>query len=177
MPALQRALALAEMDDGAGAVGQDLHLDVAGPLDQAFQEQRVVPERAGRDAARRDEDLGEVLRPVDGVHALAAAARGRLDEQREADVLRGAQQVLVGESRFGDAGDHGDTRGGHVVLRADLVAHDVQGGNGRSDEDDPGLPQCVGEGRVLAELRKPYPGCTAPAPVRWQASMTAEMDR
>ena len=43
--ALQAAFALAEMDDVAVAVGEDLHLDVPGPQDEPLEEQRVVAER------------------------------------------------------------------------------------------------------------------------------------
>src|SRR5262249_40440432 len=43
---LDRALALAEMDDGALCVAEHLDLDVAGTLDVALDQQRVVAERA-----------------------------------------------------------------------------------------------------------------------------------
>ena len=60
--ALQRALALAEVDEVAVAVAEDLHLDVARPLDELLDVDAVVGEerlalrrRAGeqRSAARR----------------------------------------------------------------------------------------------------------------------------
>ena len=47
VPALQAALALAEVDDVAVAVGEHLHLDVPGPQHKPLQEQRVVAERRG----------------------------------------------------------------------------------------------------------------------------------
>ena len=82
--ALQRALALAEVDDGAVRVGEHLHLDVARALDEPLEQQRVVAERGGRDAARGRERLGQLGRRAHDLHALAAAARGGLDQQREA---------------------------------------------------------------------------------------------
>ncbi len=48
MAALQAALAFAEVDDGAVGVGEDLHLDVPGPVDEPFEEQGVVAEGRGR---------------------------------------------------------------------------------------------------------------------------------
>ena len=38
MPALQRAIALEEMDEVAVLVAEELHLDVAGALDELFEE-------------------------------------------------------------------------------------------------------------------------------------------
>src|SRR5688572_1255570 len=45
MPALNRALALEEMDDMAVMIGQDLELDVARLLDETFDVERAVAER------------------------------------------------------------------------------------------------------------------------------------
>ena len=45
MPALQRAVALAEMDGAAFAVAEHLDLDVARPFEISFQIKRVVAER------------------------------------------------------------------------------------------------------------------------------------
>ena len=53
--ALQAALALAEVDDVAVAVGEHLDLDVPGVQHESLEEQRVVAERRRRLAARADE--------------------------------------------------------------------------------------------------------------------------
>ena len=45
VPALQAAVALAEMDDVAVVVGQDLQLDVARPVEVFLEVDRVVAER------------------------------------------------------------------------------------------------------------------------------------
>ena len=45
VPALQRALALAQMDRRARAVGEHLHLDVARAFDEPLEQQGVVAER------------------------------------------------------------------------------------------------------------------------------------
>ena len=89
--------------------------------------------------------------PFDDVHALAAAAGGGLDQQREPDAGRGLDQLRVRHARLGDARNHRDTVAGHVVLGADLVAHDVQGFDAGSDEGDAGVGQGAGEVDVFAE--------------------------
>ena len=69
---LDRALALAERDDVAGAVRQQLDLDVAGPLDVALAEDAVVSERGLGLACRGRERLVELGR----AHGRSAC-RGR----------------------------------------------------------------------------------------------------
>ena len=51
--ALQAAFALAEVDDVAVAVGEHLHLDVAGAQHESLEEQRVVAERRAPPRAAR----------------------------------------------------------------------------------------------------------------------------
>src|SRR5262249_42791618 len=59
--ALDRALALAQVDDCAVRVAEHLDLDVSRALDVALHQQRVVPERAERLAASRRQRAGESL--------------------------------------------------------------------------------------------------------------------
>ena len=83
--ALQRALALAEVDDRAVRVGEHLHLDVPRALEVALDEHAVVAERGLRLAPRGVERVGSSSRVgAHDAHALAAAARDRLDDDREA---------------------------------------------------------------------------------------------
>ena len=63
MAALHRALALAERDDGAVRVGEQLDLDVARPLEVALEENAVVAERRLRLARGRLERVVELGRP------------------------------------------------------------------------------------------------------------------
>ena len=88
MAPLDRALALAERDAPPRAVAEQLDLDVARPLEEALAEDRVVAERGLRLAPRRLERVVELAGPADDPHPAAAAARGRLDEQREAELGR-----------------------------------------------------------------------------------------
>ena len=53
MAALHGAVALEQVDDGAVGIGQDLHLDMAGALDQLFQIDLVLAEGGLGLAARR----------------------------------------------------------------------------------------------------------------------------
>ena len=62
VPALQRALALAQVDDVAVVVGQDLDLDVPRRVDQPFQEEGVVAEGARRDPPGGGQRGRQVLR-------------------------------------------------------------------------------------------------------------------
>ncbi len=149
--ALQGALALAQVHGGAVGVREDLHLDVARGRDEALEQQGVVAEgRAGRSAGR-GQRRGQLVGGVHRHHALAAAAGGGLDEQREADTLRLGGERRVVEGGVGDAGHHGHVVGGHGLLGPDLVRHRVQGGHGRADEHDPGGLEGAGEVRVLGE--------------------------
>ena len=99
MPALDRAVALAEVDARAVPIDRDLDLDVAVVVEPLLEVQRVVAERGLRlGAADLDRRL-QLARGPDHAHALAAAAGGRLDEHRVADPLGLVERVLV-------VGDH-----------------------------------------------------------------------
>ena len=83
--ALERAVALEQVDDIAVAVAEHLHLDVARAFDPFFEQHDVVAEARRRLALAAFERVVEVLGGVDLAHALAAAARDRLDQHRIAD--------------------------------------------------------------------------------------------
>ena len=151
VPPLQRALALAEVHDVARRIGEDLHLDVARTLDEALEQQRVVAERGARDPACRGERCGQLVGRADDLHALAAAARRGLDEQRESHGIGRGDEPGVVERRVGDAGHDRHAGCRDVQLGPDLVAHDVEGLIARADEDDAGLAAGAGEARVLGE--------------------------
>src|SRR5690606_1881792 len=70
---------------------------------------------------------------------------------RVADVGGGRDQVGVGESGPGDAGDDGHAEGRDGGLGGDLVAHDLDGTGGWAEEDDARLLQRGGEGGVLGQ--------------------------
>ena len=137
--ALHGALALAERDDVAVLVGEELDLDVARTLDVALCEDRAVTERRLGLAARRRTRLLELARAPDDAHPAAASARGGLEDQREAELGRIARL---------DDGDPGLLRD---LLRAELVARRLERLRRRPDPDEPGRLDRACELRVLGE--------------------------
>ena len=111
-------------------VAEDLDLDVARPGDVVLEEHPVVAEAARRFAAGGGDRLGQVARRLDDAHPLAAAAGGRLDEQRVADLAVAGR--VVGRAQGGDAGL--DRR----PLGRQLVAHRLDHVGRRSDPGQPG---------------------------------------
>ena len=106
--ALDRAVALEEVDDRAVLVGEDLHLDMAGALDQLLEIDLVLAEGGLGLAPRRRRCRGASARLVaDDAHAAAAAAPRRLEHQRVAD-LRGELRHL-GRCRRGSGSVAGIT--------------------------------------------------------------------
>jgi hypothetical protein len=122
--ALHGAVALAQVDGVALAVGQHLDLDVARVLQEFLHVDHVVAERG----------LGLGLRGLDGghqrrrlahdAHAAPAAAAGGLDDHRVADLLAEAQALgLVVADRAAGARHAGHAGVLHGADRLDLVAH------------------------------------------------------
>ena len=145
--ALDRAFALAQVDDVAVLVGQHLDLDVPRFLDVLLGEDAAVAE--GRDGL-----VGGPLEPVPALgvvvhhaHALAAAAGGGLEHHRVADLPGDLHGMVGAVDDAGVAGNGGDAGLLRQLLGGDLVAHAVDGVDLRADEDDAGLRQGLGEGR------------------------------
>ena len=143
VPALDRALALAEVDEVAVGVAQHLDLEVAGAGHVALEEHPVVAEGAEGLPLRRRHGLVEVGGGLDEVHALAATAGGRLHEQRVADRL--AVGRVVGGREGRDPGGHGRLLGGQ------LVAHGAHHVGGRPYPDQACRLDGLGEAGVLGQ--------------------------
>src|SRR5439155_9159696 len=92
VPALDRALALAERINVAVFVGEQLNLDVTGPLQVALEEEALVPESGFGLAPGCGNGVCELGRLADDSHPSPATTRDRLDHQREADLLRLARR-------------------------------------------------------------------------------------
>ena len=131
-------------------VGEDLDLDVAGPLHGLLEEHPGVAEGAPRLAHRLGESRRELPRGLHAAHAPTAAAGDRLDEDREADVLGLAEQDVDVVGGLGRA-EHGNAGSDGMRLGRDLVARHLENGCRRPDERDP-----VGGGLLgqLGVLRK-----------------------
>ena len=149
--ALHRAVALAEMDDVAVGVGEDLDLDVARVDHGLLEDQLARAEGALGFGARRADRLQKVGVALDQPHAAAAAAGGRLDHHRQADLARLLLEVgvaLVGALISRHARHAGID---HAPLGGGLVAHGGDGGRRRADEDQARLLAGRREGLVLGQ--------------------------
>ena len=153
MAPLHRALPLAEGDDRAVRVGQQLDLDVPRPLDVALGEDTVVAE-GGSVAPRGLERVREFLRAADDAHAAPAAAGGGLDHEREADLLR----LALGEDR-------------HAGSRAIRFAASLSPPSRSASADGPIQVRpfsSTAAAKAGLSARKPYPGARprrpSPAP-------------
>ena len=152
MAALDRAVALAEVDDVAVRVGEHLHLDVPRILEVALDVDAAVREVLLALALRRLERPLGLARLGDELHALAAAARGRLDDQRIADLLaeRAAppRRVSTGSVVPGMIGTPASP---HRRPRPRLRAHQLDRLARRADPDEPGVLDRPREAGVLGE--------------------------
>ena len=125
MAALHGAFALAEIDDIAVLVGEQLDFDVAGALDQFFEIDLAGAEGARGLVAGRDEGGGQLCRALDGAHALAATAGCCLEHHRIADLFCDLEGLFRGGEAAHRAGSarHAGTIGGGAGagLRAELA--------------------------------------------------------
>ena len=148
--ALQRALALAEVDAGAVPVGEHLHLDVTGAVEVALDEDAVVAERRGGLALRRLQRAGDLGLAAHDAHPAPAAARDGLDDGREP--VLGAERADVLERRLAlGARDGRHARVARARLRARLVAHEVDRVGRRPDPDQAGVGHGARERRALGQ--------------------------
>ncbi len=150
VPPLQAALPLTEVQAVTVGVGEHLDLDVPRRGDEPLDEQPVVAERPARLAPRRLHRLRKALGGGHHPHPLAATTGRRLQQHRIAHPV-GGRRHGIHPGHVTLPGDHGNARGGHGVLGADLVAHRLDRRRGRSDEHDPGVGAGAGEGGVLGE--------------------------
>jgi hypothetical protein len=107
-------------------VTDDLHLDVARPLDVALDDHRSVPERPLRLVRCFVEGGGELVRAPRDADALAPSAGGGLHEHGVPDGTRRRRQVGEGLRRV-EARD--DRHAGCVreTARLDLRPHGIDG--------------------------------------------------
>ncbi len=133
------------------AVAEHLDLDVAR-LGQVLLDQHavVVEGRAGLPSAAVQGRL-ELVGVLDHAHALAAATGAGLEQHRIADgVGLALEQVVVliipvVARHQRDPGVH------HAGLGGGLVAHGLDAGGGRADEDDTGVFAGADEGLVFRQ--------------------------
>src|SRR4051812_49171705 len=107
MTALNGALALAEMDDAAVLIAENLELDVARRLDVLLEIHVGDAEGRFRLALRRLERVRQLAAVADDAHAASAAAGCRLDDDGIADVLGDLEGLLFALDRAVAAGQDG----------------------------------------------------------------------
>ena len=151
VPALHRAVTLMQVQHIAVLVRQDLHFDVLGLAHKFFQKHRPVAKGALRFRLRFIQQLLQVLRLAHHAHAASAAAKGRLDDQRKADLLRRRQCLLAVAHRLIRAFQDRHVQLARHIARRSLVTHHLQDLRVRADEDDPGIRAGLGKLRVLRE--------------------------
>ena len=151
MAALQRAIALAQVDGVALAVAEHLDLDVARLGQVLLDVDGIVAERGLGLRARGRQREAQIGRRVRDLHAAPAAAGGRLDQHGEAHVLGDLHRL--GLARHGAVGARHDRNAEALggLLGLDLVAHDADVLGRRADEGDLVLFQDLGEAGVLRE--------------------------
>ena len=149
--ALRRAVALADPDAVAVRVGDDLHLDVAGPREVALDVALVASEALECLGLGRLERAVGLVGRLDDAHASAAAAVGRLDGDGPAVLLAEGDDIVAGLQVLGGAGHA--LHAGFLRRDAtrDLLAHDDHGLGRRADEDHAAVGDLAGEVRVLGE--------------------------
>ncbi len=151
MATLRRAVALTDPHAVAVRVGDDLHLDVAGPGQVALDVALVAAEALEGLVLSGLERVGGFFGAAHDAHATTATAIGGFDGHRPTELfaerhdLGGVGQKLGGARHALHAGLLGGDATGH------LVAHHHDGRRGRSDEGHTLGSDGLGEFGVLRE--------------------------
>ena len=148
MATLDRAFALAQINDIALGIAEDLDFDVARLLDELLDEHAVVAKAGEPFALGRLEAVFHVLIVPGEAHALAAAARAGLHHDRIADLVGPGQRVFCTVDRAFGTGHRVHARIARELLGFDLVTHRSDGIGGRANEGDAGV--LAGQRKALA---------------------------
>src|ERR1043165_5706839 len=151
MPPLDRAFALAEVDEVAVMVAEHLELDVTGVLEILLDVDVADAERRFGFALRGAQQVAKLARIPHDAHAASAAAGDGLDDHRVADVLGALERLLVAVDGTIAARQHRHARFLHRAARARLVAHQLDDVRVRPDEADVARLAYFGEIRALGE--------------------------
>ena len=152
VPALQRAVAFAQVDAVAHGVDEQLHLDVAAALQPALQEDAVVAERGNGLAPGGGDRIADGGQVVHRAHPPAAAAGRGLDQQRGSQPRRLGCQRRVVQLDPGVAGDDRHARRLRQPAGLDLVPEQLHRARRRADPRHPGAQHLLGERRILREV-------------------------
>jgi hypothetical protein len=131
--ALQRAVALKQVNGVAGRIGENLNFNVAGAHDGLLDEHSVVTKGTRGLPHRRFEGRTEVVSLLHPAHATPTPTSNRLREDRVTNLVgEGDEGIDIG-GRLA-RGQYGNPGLPSRVLRGDLVSGKFQRGDGRSDE-------------------------------------------
>ncbi len=148
---LDRALALADEDRVAVAVGRDLDLDVAGPVDQPLDVDPVVAEERLALRAGAVEGRGELVALADRPHALAAAAGHRLQQHRQAVLIDEGLELGEVLERLEQPRDQRHAGRPGELAGLGLRAHQPDRRRRRADPGQSGRLHRLGEAGVLGQ--------------------------
>ena len=149
--ALQRAIALIEMDDIPMCVAEDLDFDMARLLDQLFQHDPAIAEGTLGFAHRAFEFGLQLARLGDKTNAAPPAPGDRLDQQRKAHAFRGLGERFEFLAFAAIAGQHGHARLFGNALGFIFRAQGPDRLGGRADPDQPGCLDGFGEIGILGQ--------------------------
>ena len=149
--ALQRAVALIEVDRAAMAVAEDLHLDMAGLLDELFQHDAAIAKGGLCLAHGAFELAGEIRLPGDKSDTPAPAARDGLDQDRIANLVGFLFERLCVLRLAAIAGQHGDARLFCDTFGFVLETHLADGLRFRADPDQASFFDGVSKVCILRE--------------------------
>ena len=152
VPALQRAVPVAEIDGTPLPVREHLHFHVSRPLQELFDiHHRRSKGRLGLRLGHLNgtqQHLFVVYHP----HTTATAAGSRLDDHRITDIPGYAQNLvrIVGDGTLGTR-HRGHTGSLHLVLGRYLVTHDPDGLGGGPNENKAAVFHLFGKIGVLGQ--------------------------
>ena len=149
--ALQRAVALAQVNGAALAVAQHLDLDVARLLEVLLDIDIAIAESGLRLRLGRAHGEFEIGLGASHLHAAPAAAGSGLDDDRIADVGGHAARFRKVRDAAFRARNHRDAKILGRELGGDLVAHDADVFRRGADELHAMLGEDVGKAGVLGE--------------------------
>ena len=149
VPALHRAVAFAQMDEIAVAVGKHLYFHMAGLDHRLLQDQLPRPECILRFRTRLSQRGRKIIRLADEPHAAPAAARRSLYHDRKTDLASSLRERRLALVLALISGHAGHARLLHQPLGLRLVAHRFDGLRRRADEHQPGIRAGTGERRIL----------------------------
>ena len=146
--ALHRAIALAEVDEMAVGIGNDLELDVVR-VEHQFLHVTIAISEAGHGLVRSGLEKGlELLRLEAGAHPASAAAGRSLDHHRQADLHRFRVSLVGIRQDFRSGSDRHAVRD-RSGAGGGLVAHHPDHIRRGADENDAGALADIGEAGVF----------------------------